>query len=99
MRGRLVVTVCAITLYLGCAHKGWVPNDIFAFHSADEKRQFEMRAKAGDGEAAKRLVDYYAFVQNDPKTALYWAKVGAAHGDKDCAKSADELAQVIKNYR
>lgn len=94
MRALLVPLLAAVCL--GCASKGVVPNDVFRFKSPQEQREFERRALAGDTTAAQRLLDYYFFVRNDPRTALYWARICASHGDADCAKSARNIKEIIR---
>jgi hypothetical protein len=94
MRVTLVSLLAAICV--GCAAKGVVPNDVFAFRSPQEQQQFERRAATGDIEAVKRLTDYYFFYRHDNRRALYWARVGASHGDKDSAKSARTIEGIIK---
>src|ERR1700730_1580732 len=86
----LVAALC------GCAAPRFTNNDVFAFKSAAEKRQFERRALTGDITAAQRLVDYYCFLQHDYRTALYWARLCASHGNTDCAKSARSLREILR---
>jgi len=94
---RTVVVSLIAVVSVGCAvPKATSDNDVFAFRSADEQRQFEQRALAGDTQAAQRVLDYYFFLRNDPKTALYWARVCASHGSTECAKSARSLREIIR---
>jgi len=96
MRVASMLLVCLMVLFVGCAEKGIVPNEAFAFRNSDEQRQFERRAVAGDVEAARRLTDYYFFLRNDTHKALYWAKIGASHGDKVSAQNVRAINQIIK---
>jgi hypothetical protein len=91
----LIVPLIAV-LYVGCATKGMVPNDVFRFKSPQDQRDFERRGLAGDTEAAQRLSDYYCFVQHDYRRALYWARICASHGSTDCAKSAQTYREIIR---
>ena len=93
---RIAMVSLLAAVFVGCATKSISPNEVFRFKSPEEKRQFERRALAGDTEAAQRLLDYYFFLRNDPRSALYWARVCASHGDADCAKSAKSLRQIIR---
>jgi hypothetical protein len=96
---RLVLILLAAVFAVGCAAKGTVPNDIFRFKSLQEQRQFEIRARAGDIEAAQRLTDYYFFLQHDNQKALYWARVCASHGNADCAKTVRNLREIIREQQ
>jgi hypothetical protein len=96
---RIAFVSLVAALCVGCAAKGVVPNEAFRFKSPQEQREFQKRALAGDTEAAQRLLDYYFFLQHDPKTALYWARVCASHGSVDCAKSARSLREIIREQQ
>ena len=93
---RVLVVSLLVAVCVGCAAKGVVPNEVFRFKSPQQQRDFERRALAGDTEAAQRLLDYYCFLQHDYRTALYWARVCASHGSANCAKSAKNLRDLIR---
>jgi hypothetical protein len=95
MFSRFRMILLAATL-CGCASPTFTNNDVFAFKSAVEKGQFERRALAGDIVAARRLTDYYLFLQYDLRSALYWAKIGASHGDSESAKSVRSIREILR---
>jgi len=96
MRVTLISLIGAFSV--GCATPNYTNNDVFAFKSPQEQQQFERRALAGDTNAAQRLLDYYMFVRNDPRNALYWARICASHGDSECAKSVRSLREIIREH-
>ena len=96
-RAILLSVLCSLALFAGCAERAITPNAVFDFKSPEQQRDFERRANVGDFEAARRLVDYYFFWKNDPKKALYWAKVGGSHGDKVCAYNARKIKEIEQN--
>jgi TPR repeat protein len=81
-RTALLLLASTVTLFVSCAQDLITPNESFRFHSPEQQREFEKRALAGDIEAARALANYYNFVEDDVKKAVYWYKVAAAHGDK-----------------
>jgi hypothetical protein len=93
---RMLVVSLVASVCVGCSTPKATSNDVFAFKSPQERQQFERRALAGDTTAAQRLLDYYFFVRNDPRTALYWARVCASRGDANCAKSAKTLKDIVR---
>ncbi len=93
---RVLVVSLLAPVCIGCTTPKATSNDVFAFKTPQQQQQFERRALAGDTKAAQRLLDYYFFVRYDPRTALYWARICARHGDADCAKSAESLRQIIR---
>ncbi len=93
---RMLVVSLFAAVGVGCATRHYTNNDVFAFKSPQEQQEFERRALGGDDKAAQRLVDYFFFVRDDPRSAFYWARVGASHGNVDCAKSAKSLREIIR---
>jgi hypothetical protein len=94
---RMLVVSLLAAVCIGCATRHFTNNDVFAFKSPQEQRQFERRALGGDNKAAQRLADYYFFIRYDPRSALYWARICASHGDADCAESVKNLRQIIRD--
>ena len=95
-RATLLALTFAIALFAGCAEEAITPNSVFDFKSAEQQRDFERRARAGDIAAARRLVDYWYFWRNDLHQALYWARVAASHGDKISAENAQRIKEAMK---
>ena len=50
-------------------------------------------AQQGNEDAALKLMNYYVFVAQDSKHALYWCEVGAKHGSEICRHNL----QVLKS--
>jgi TPR repeat protein len=94
-RPLLLISLLAIALVGGCSNTNDLitPNAGYDFHSAEEQRQFEKRAMAGDIEAARRLANYYMFWHYDRAKALYWLRVAAAHGDAISKKNIRTLTE------
>jgi hypothetical protein len=93
---RMFVVSLLAVVCIGCTTPRATSNDVFAFKTPQEEQQFKRRALGGDNKAAQRLVDYYFFVRYDPRSALYWARICASHGDANCAKSVKSLRQIIR---
>jgi hypothetical protein len=93
----ILLFASAAALLSGCAHPARTASDqLVPLRFADERRQCEKRALAGDTQAARRLADYYFVMCHDPERAYHWAEVGASHGDKEAEENMARLNDILE---
>ena len=77
---RIVITA-GILCVVGCRSKPVLHTNASCGLTDTQVASFTTRALAGDGDAAWRLCEYYAFIKYDQASALKWMTVAAEDGN------------------
>jgi TPR repeat protein len=88
MKRLFLLVVFVAMLFVAC-----VTPKPYYFRSIAELRATEREALAGDNAAAKRMADYYYFIQNDRADCIWWYKLAASRGDPVAKENLKKLQQ------